>query len=157
MNLDGTPDEEDLEFYDRYGPWDALDPVDLQALMDGVPEPWWIVGGHAIDAFTGVTRARAPWIIDCPINPDIDGRWQSKRDGDHVADLDEVTWVDNRGIRFLNPEVVLHFKAAQNRGKDRFDLEIVWPLLSREKKLWLAEWVRKFDPEHPWSERLANP
>jgi len=213
VNLDGTPDEEDIKFYDRYGPWDSPDPVGLQTLMDGFPAPWWIVGGYAIEAFTGVGRphedidlvifsrhvpelrehfrgryhlwsndggtlrplddthtepfhdscqiwarenVRAPWIIDCPINPDVNGQWQSKRDAGHVADLGEVTWVDDRGIRFLNPEVVLLFKAAQDRDKDRHDLEAVWPLLSGEKKQWLRGALLKYDSDHQWNERLAR-
>lgn len=213
MNLDGTPDEEDVRFYDRYGPWDVLDPVGLRSLMEGFSRPWWVVGGYATEAFTGVPRphedidlvifgrdvqsmrahfegryhlwsndggtirplddkfpepfhdrcqiwvrkdAHSPWIIDCPINPDVDGKWQSKRFDDHVADLDEVTWVDDRGIRFLNPEIVLLFKAAQNREKDRFDLEQVWPLLSDDKRGWLRDAVRRYDDDHPWNERLAD-
>ena len=213
MNLDGTPDEEDIEFFDRYGPWQPLDPAELQTLMFGFPAPWWIVGGHAVEAFTGVQRphedvdlvifsrhvpelrehfrgryhlwsndggtirplddrfpepfhdrcqiwirenARSPWIIDCPINPDVDGLWQSKRFDDHVAELDEVTWVDDRGIRFLNPEIVLHYKAAQSREKDCFDLENAWPLLTDEKKQWLRDAVKRFDPAHPWNDRLAG-
>ena len=179
MNLDGTPDAEDLEFYDRYGPWDSLDPDELKSVMEGYPKPWWVVGGHAIEAFTGVPRphedvdlvvfgrdtpdlrahfenALAPWIIDCPLNPDVDGQWQSKRDESHVADLEDVTWVDDRGIRFLNPEIVLLFKAAQNRAKDEHDLEQAWPLLSDEKQGWLREALHKYDSEHPWNERLAR-
>jgi len=212
MNLDGTPDEEDVEFYDLYGPWDAIEPAGLQALMEGFGRPWWVVGGHAIEAFTGLVRphedidlvifgrdvsrlreqlgtryhlwsnhggvlrplndrfpepldplsqiwvrehALAPWIIDCPLNPDVDGRWQSKRDGSHVAELDAVTWVDGRGIRFLNPEIVLFFKAAQKRPKDEHDLGLAWPLLSRGRQTWLRDAVRRWDPEHPWNERLA--
>lgn len=214
MNLDGTPDAEDREFYDLYGPWEALDPVALQTLMHGFGCPWWVVGGHAIEAFTGICRphedidlvifgtdlpafrehfrgryhlwsnhggvlrpitdrfpepldyrsqvwvrenALAPWIIDCPLNPDVDGQWQSKRDNDHVAPLEHVTWVDGRGIRMLNPEIVLLFKAAQNRLKDEADLEATWPLLSAEKRQWLRDAVRRWDADHPWNERLAHP
>ena len=212
MNLDGTPDQEDLEFYDRYGPWESFDLLGLQALMDGFPEPWWVVGGHAMEAFNGVHRphedvdlvifsrhvpelreqlrdyhlwsndggtlrplddrfpepfhdrcqiwvrknASSPWIIDCPINPDVEGRWQSKRFADHVADLADVTWVDERGIRFQNPEIVLLFKAAQDREKDRFDLENTWPLLAEDKKRWLRAAVKRYDAEHPWNTRLAD-
>lgn len=50
------PDEEDLAFLDVYGDWDPLTPHELAVLMDGFPHPWWIVGGHAIEAFTGVRR-----------------------------------------------------------------------------------------------------
>ena len=41
----------------------------------------------------------------------MDGLWQNKRLPDHVAPLDEVTWVTDEGVRVLNPEIVLLFKA----------------------------------------------
>ena len=31
---------------------------------------------------------------------------------DHVAPLDEVTWVAADGIRYLNPEIALLYKAG---------------------------------------------
>jgi hypothetical protein len=49
-------DEEERRFLDVYGAWDPLTPVELAGLMTGFPEPWWVVGGHAIEAFTGVPR-----------------------------------------------------------------------------------------------------
>jgi hypothetical protein len=213
MNLDGTPDDEDIAFLDLYGPWESPGPAVLQDLLAGFPEPWWLVGGHAIEAFTGASRphedidlvvfsrhvpqlrehfrgrfhlwsqdggtlrplndtfpepfhdrcqiwfrenARSPWIIDCPINPDVDGLWQSKRFDDHVAPLDQVTWTDERGIRFLNPEIVLHYKAASNREKDRHDLDYAWSLLSETQRDWLRGAVKRYDPDHPWNDRLAD-
>lgn len=53
-----------------------------------------------------------PWIIDLVITPDRDGLWTSKRDPDHVAPLDDVTWVDDGGVRWLKPEVTLLYKAV---------------------------------------------
>jgi hypothetical protein len=50
------PDEEDLAFYAVYGEWDPLTPPQVAELMDGFEPPWWIVGGHAIEAATGVPR-----------------------------------------------------------------------------------------------------
>lgn len=50
------PDEDDLAFLDVYGDWDPLTPRELAGLMDGFPHPWWLVGGHALEAFTGVPR-----------------------------------------------------------------------------------------------------
>ena len=50
------PTEEDIAFYDVYGDWDPLTPSELARLMTGFPRPWWLVGGHAIEAFTGVPR-----------------------------------------------------------------------------------------------------
>ena len=53
---DWPPDADDLAFSVVYGDWDPLAPRELAVLMDGFPEPWWIVGGHAVEAFTGVRR-----------------------------------------------------------------------------------------------------
>jgi hypothetical protein len=207
------PDEEDRAFLDVYGPWDPLTPTQVSELMADYPAPWWIVGGHAIEAFTGVRRmhedvdlvifardvpafrtqvgesfhlwsnfggtfrliddkhpdpldpnsqiwvrrnARSPWVLDCILNPDVAGRWQSRREADHVADLDEVTWVAGDGIHYLNPEITLFFKAARHRVKDEIDLDNAWPLLSDQQRAWLRDAVRRYDREHPWNERLAG-
>lgn len=212
MNPDGTPDEEDIAFYARYGPWDPMDVAGAAGLMQGFGEPWWVVGGHAIEAFSGVSRhhedcdlvffakdlarfrehigdrfhlwavgsgalrplndrfpelpewagqvwlrehALAPWRLDCPVNPDVGGRWQSKRDQDHVADLDQVTWVDEAGIRFLLPEIVLVHKALLDRTKDLADLEAAWPLMSQSQQDWLRQTVARLYPDHGWNDRLA--
>lgn len=56
LDLAWQPDPEDLAFLDVYGDWDPLTPAKLAEAMNGFPEPWWLVGGHAIEAFTGVQR-----------------------------------------------------------------------------------------------------
>jgi hypothetical protein len=206
------PDEEDAAFLRVYGPWQPLTPAQAVELMAGFPAPWWVVGGQAIEAFTGVRRfhedldlvvyshdfpafreqvssryhvwsnhggtlrvvddrhpeplhprspiwlrehALAPWVVDCPLNPSVDGRWQSKRDPAHVADLDEVTWVAGDGVRYLNPEIVLHYKGAQLRAKDELDLQHTWPLLPEEKRRWLLDALRTtYGADHVWIDRL---
>jgi hypothetical protein len=50
----GSVDDE--EFFRWYGAWDPLDPPGVAALMAGFERPWWIVGGWAIEAFTGTAR-----------------------------------------------------------------------------------------------------
>jgi hypothetical protein len=206
------PSEGDAEFFDVYGDWDPLTPAEVAVLMEGFPRPWWIVGGYALEAFTGVPRrhedvdlsiltsdfpklraqlggtfhlwsntggtfrfiddehpepdhprsqiwmrenARSPWRVDCPLNPEVGGRWQSKRDESHVAEVEEVTWIADDGIRYLNPEVALLFKATQAREKDLVDLGNAWPLMSDRQRAWLQEAVRRLYPGHAWLERLV--
>ena len=206
-------DEEELAFQRLYGPWQPMTPTELALLMSDFPEPWWVVGGHAIEAFTGVQRhhedidltifaahlpqlrrhvgerfhvwsagagalrpvddqhpephpeagqvwlrehALAPWRVDCILNPSKDGRWVSKRDSSHVADLDEVTWVADDGIRYLAPEVTLLFKAKQARPKDETDLMTAWPRMSEKQQAWLRDAVRRKYPDHPWNDRLQH-
>jgi hypothetical protein len=213
MSLVWEPDEQDLAFTKIYGPWEPFTPVQLKAVMEEFSAPWWVVGGHAIEAFTGIARfhedidlvifshdfphlrtqlddrfhlwsnhggtfrfiddrfpdpldplsqiwirehALAPWVIDCPLNPSVDGKWQSKRDQTHVAELEEVTWMADDGVRYLNPEIVLHYKALQARKKDEIDLANTWPLLSTARQNWLRSAIRKTYPEHVWNERLAD-
>ena len=208
-----TPEEEAEEraFYRRYGPWSPFDPRQLAEFMAGFPQPWWIVGGWSIEAFTRAPRehedvdlsilacdvpalrahvgdawhlwsnhggtlrplderfpephtpdsqiwvrrsAQDPWVIDLPITPDRDGLWTNKRMPDHVAPLEDVTWVAGDGIRYLNPEVALLFKARQQRRKDGIDLANAWPLLDDVQRAWLADAVRRTLPDHPWQSRL---
>ena len=204
------PDEEDRRFMAVYGDWDPLTPRELAAAMEGFPLPWWIVGGHAIEAFTGVERfhedidmvvfrdavpalreqlggrfhlwsnhggtfrliedrnpeplhplsqiwmredARSPWRVDCILNDVRDGRWVSRRDETHTAELDEVTFVAD-GIRYLDPAVQLLTKAKLDRAKDRVDLDAAWPLLAEDRRAWLREALRRTHPDHPWQARL---
>lgn len=44
------------EFERLYGPWAGLTPADVAALFDGYPGVWWVAGGWALEAFTGVSR-----------------------------------------------------------------------------------------------------
>jgi hypothetical protein len=49
-------DAEELAFQQLYGPWHVSSPQDAAHLLDGYPSDWWIAGGWAIEAFTGVPR-----------------------------------------------------------------------------------------------------
>ena len=70
---------------------------------------------------------------------------------DHVAPLDEVTWVADDGIRYLNPEIGLLFKAAHRRRKDDRDLDRCLPLLlATTPAAWLARLVARLYPDHAW-------
>ncbi|KRF15708.1 nucleotidyltransferase domain-containing protein [Nocardioides sp. Soil796] len=53
---DLTEDEEEIEFQRLYGAWDSLDPAETVEFLRDFEAPWWVVGGWAIEAFTGVPR-----------------------------------------------------------------------------------------------------
>jgi hypothetical protein len=95
-------------------------------------------------------HATAPWFLDCILSEDVDGQWLSRRDPDHVAPLEDVTWVADDGIRYMRPEVVLQHKARLLRPKDTVDLVTTWPLLEAEARGWLRGAVRKERADHPW-------
>jgi hypothetical protein len=95
-------------------------------------------------------HALAPWRYDVVLNPDRDGRWIFRRDPSIDYDLDEITWVADDGIRYLNPEMTLAYKAKHARPKDERDLAITLPLLSPKQRTWLADMIDHLHPNHPW-------
>ncbi len=122
---------------------DGLRPVD-----DDNPEP-----RASADQVWLREHALSPWRADVLLNPDIDGRWVSRRDRTFSAPLEDVTWVSS-GIRYLNPEIALAFKAKLARPKDERDLAVTLPLLDDAARGWLADYLRRCEPEHPWRQRL---
>ena len=118
----------------------------LRPLSDRFPEPF--------DAETQIWLRRdasSPWEVDLPLTPDRDGLWTSKRWSSHVAPIDDVTWVADDGIRYLRPEITLHFKARFQRPKDERDLEVAWPLLTEDQRAWLHEAITATEgADHPW-------
>jgi hypothetical protein len=144
---------------------------DLTAFREHVGEEWNLWSNHGgtlrpfndrhpevldVQSQVWVRRSAAdPWVIDLPITPDRDGLWTSKRDPDHVAPLDDVTWVADDGIRYLRPEIALLYKAVLHRPKDDRDLAVTWPLLGAEQQAWLRDAVRRLYPGHAWVELMA--
>jgi hypothetical protein len=122
----------------------------LRPLDDRFPEPLSVESQIWVRA-----SAQDPWVIDLPLTPDRDGQWTNKRMPGHVAPLEEVTWVAPDGVRYLNPEITLLYKAALHRPKDDRDLDRTWPLLDDDARTWLREAVRELHPDHAWLERLA--
>jgi hypothetical protein len=49
-------DPEEAAFQAVYGPWSPWTPQETARVLSGWDRPWWIVGGWAIDAFTGTDR-----------------------------------------------------------------------------------------------------
>ncbi|GAB3769132.1 hypothetical protein FB382_002547 [Nocardioides ginsengisegetis] len=139
---------------------------DVAALREHVGDRWqlWNIADGALRPLTDrwpdlmdpesqvwVRRdATSPWVMDLPVTPDRDGLWTNKKLPGHVLPVEEATHVAADGIRYLNPEIALMYKARLQRAKDRRDLEVTWPLLAPEARAWLREAVGRLHPDHPW-------
>lgn len=99
-------------------------------------------------------NATAPWVLDVPLTPDHDGLWTNKRLPHHRAPVEEVTWVAADGIRYLLPEIVLAYKATLRRPKDEPDFAATLPVLTPDRRAWLADALAEVAPDHPWRARL---
>lgn len=218
LPLERTPEEEqeEREFLDLYGAWESLTPAGFAAEMVGFDRPWWVIGGWAVEAATGLRRehedldvsllvcdvpafvsfmagrwhvwnnvggvlhplggrdgrwptvdepasqlwlrrhAAAPWVVDIPLTPDHDGRWAHKLRPHETAEVAEVTWRADDGLRYLRPEYVMLHKARQSRAKDLLDLRAVLPVLAPDRRAWLRAAVADLDPAHPWLPLIAG-
>lgn len=213
--LERSPEDEveERRFLALYGAWDPLEPAAVARELVGFDRPWWVVGGWAIEAATGLRRehedtdvsilacdvpafvdhlrdrwhvwnnvggvlrplggrwttvdepdsqlwvradAVSPWVLDVPLTPDADGRWTHRRVPGLVAEVEAVTSVADDGIRYLDPELVLLYKARSARPKDDLDLEATLPVLTPERRDLLRDWLRDLDPDHRWLERLER-
>jgi carbohydrate kinase (thermoresistant glucokinase family) len=126
--------------------WSAGD--GLRPVNDDFPEP-----RDTADQVWLREHALSPWRVDVLLNPDLDGRWVSRRDTSFDAPLDDVTW-ERDGIRYLRPEIALAFKAKLARRKDERDFAATLPLLDGSARAWLADYLDRCEPGHSWRQRL---
>ncbi|MDN5766800.1 MAG: hypothetical protein L0H96_12820 [Humibacillus sp.] len=99
-------------------------------------------------------NASSPWVLDIPLTPGCNGRWTNRRDPDHVADITDVTFIGDDGIRYVLPEIAISYKAAQNRPKDALDLTATLAVLDPARREWLRDAVARQAPDHPWLEHI---
>ena len=209
----GINDLSKEDFGRLYGPWSRRAPADVAALMDGYPSVWWIAGGWALEAFTGVSReyedtdasvlrsdlpllrkhlaglfdvwtaadgalrpllpeddpdgapddvlppgcgqvwtrraAMQPWEFDILLVPGTTEGWVYKRDESVSMPMRDALW-QRDGIRYLQPEIQLLYKAKGLRPKDAVDFESTLPHLNERRRAWLRAGLERTLPGHPW-------
>lgn len=71
------------EFQRLYGRWEELRPADASVLLDGFAAPWWVAGGWALEAFSGVRRPHDDLDI-CVLERDVPDLVEHFRPTHHV-------------------------------------------------------------------------
>lgn len=154
----------------HYGPWKRRTPTELQALFADYPGSWWIAGGWAIEAFTGVSRPHDdidPSVLrsDLPLlRRHLAGRlqvWTATRGAlapllpDDRADAgpDEVlpdgcgqVWTRATALQPWEYDVLLSPGTAEEWVYKR-DASIRRPMADA---LWLRDAIAQTLPGHPW-------
>lgn len=211
--------DEDAEFERLYGEWLPRTPADAERLFRGYPGTWWIAGGWALEAFTGVKRhhedidpaalreelpmlrrhlagsldawaafsgalrplrpedrpdaladdilpdgcgqlwtrpgAAYPWEYDILLSPGTADEWVYKRDARIRMPMAEAIW-ERDGIRYLQPEIQLLYKAKGQRLKDDADFAATLPFLDDARREWLRDALTRTLPGHDWLADLSR-
>jgi hypothetical protein len=143
-----------------YGPWAARSPDDAAALLEGYGRPWWIAGGWAIEAFTGVSRPHGDIDPSIPradvgaLRRHLAGRidvWEADsgtlrpltRDDDTVAVECENLWLRASGADPWEYDVILMHTTPTTWTFKR-DARISRPL---GDILWEQDGIRYLKPE----------
>lgn len=214
----GVNDLAEDDFERLYGRWAARTPRDVSAVLDGYPSTWWIAGGWALEAFTGISRqhddtdpsilmadlpllqrhlagrfhlwsaasgalrplladddleaaprdallpgcgqvwlrrsAEHPWEYDVLLAPGSSEEWVYRRDETLRMPMSDALW-ERDGIRYLQPEIQLLYKAAGLRPKDQRDFDSTLPFLDQRRRGWLRSALQRTLSGHPWMDVLA--
>jgi Aminoglycoside-2''-adenylyltransferase len=98
--------------------------------------------------------AYSPWLVDLLLTPTDGEDWLYKRDQRIRRPLASIGFVGDDGVNYLQPEIVLLFKAKLKRSKDEIDFEVLLPHLSAQGREFLAQALGDSEPGHPWLARL---
>ena len=96
----------------------------------------------------------SPWVMDMPLTPDVDGRWQNKRLPDHQLPLDEATWVTDDGIRVLNPRSCCSSSPRTAGPRTCATSSTPCRCSMSGPRAWLRDAVQRLRPDHPWLDRI---
>ena len=103
---------------------------------------------------TWVREPGGPWRVDVMREPWDHDTWVFRRNPTirlHAASLISRT---AEGIPYVQPEVVLLFKAKEVRPKDEADFAAVLPHLDSGRRLWLRDALTLVHPGHAWLDSL---
>lgn len=93
--------------------------------------------------------------IEVLLNDTEENYWKFRRDLRITAPLNLVWSVSETGIPYLNPEIVLLYKAKNTREKDHQDFfTIIKDMLNNKQKQWLRNALELHEPQHKWLELL---
>jgi hypothetical protein len=122
----------------------------------------WPIDSPAFDAthqaWVSEPDSRRPggraYRLDVFREPASAGNWACRRDEQITLPYDRVIGHDAVGIPYLNPEIVLLFKAKHARPKDQVDFDSALPLLRPPAAAWLRAAMERVHPGHQWIKSL---
>ncbi len=99
--------------------------------------------------------ASDPWEFDILLAPGDTETWVYRRDPTLTMPMRDALW-ERRGIRYLQPQIQLLYKAPGLRQKDWADFQSTLPFLDAHQRGWLVDALQATLPDHPWLPRVAG-
>ena len=79
-----------------------------------------------------------------------DGVLHFRRDPSVTVPLDEAIQRTPGGIPYVAPHLQLLYKVKARTQRDQIDRAAALPLLTDDQRAWLAAYLRRVQPSHPW-------
>lgn len=92
--------------------------------------------------------------LEILLNETTESNWRFRRDFTVSYPRNSVWSHTDTGIPYLNPEIVLLYKAKNTREKDHQDFLTIKKYLDDNKKKWLRNAIQSQEPDHKWLELL---
>lgn len=113
-------------------------------------EEWLQLPVHEIHSVHKLNDERVEFLL----NETSGGAWIFRRDSSITFSACSLFLNPNEGIPYLNPAIVLLYKAKNSRAKDHADFYAVHDLLKTEDKEWLRNALQVHVPSHKWIHEL---
>ena len=88
--------------------------------------------------------------IEILLNETKENNWIFRRDLRISYPLNSIWSINETGIPYLKPEIVLLYKAKNTREIDHQDFLKIKDYLDKKKKKWLKNALEIHEPEHKW-------
>ncbi|WP_405607205.1 amino acid transporter [Streptomyces sp. NBC_01511] len=95
-----------------------------------------------------------PWRIQVMLDESHGRQWTSRRDPRVRRPVGGLGATSAEGAPYLAPEVQLFYKAKEPRPQDEEDFAAVLPLLTDDRRQWLADAISLAYGTRPWLARL---
>lgn len=93
--------------------------------------------------------------IEILLNEKMGSFWRFRRDLSITYPIKTALSHTHINIPYLNPEIVLLYKAKNTRAKDHQDFMGIINYLDNQKQKWLRSAIGSQDPHHDWLKLLA--
>ena len=119
----------------------------------------WALSKSTLEAHRQVWAREpgGPWRLDVIREKWLDDVWVFRRDARIRLPASRLLATTQDGIPYLEPHVVLLFKAKATRPKDDLDFAAVLPRLDAARRAWLRDALTLAHPGHPWLAELGSP